>query len=208
MLDAGTVRLVAGILLVLVFGGAAVLVRSVLGPRGRVVASRAPMRGSEAAWIATTVSAHAWILGVLVLPGWFYASPGVPDFPEASSVQLLGLGLWFLGMGLAGWAVRTLGRSMTVTIQVEEGQRLVQEGPYARVRHPIYTANVTAALGLALLFLSPSLMVLVVVIAGLAAYRGRLEDEFLCSPQAFGEKYAAYAGQTGRLLPRFRRSGP
>jgi len=208
MLDVGTVRVVAGTLLVLVFVGAAFLGRSVLGPRTRVVASRAPVRGSEAAWIATTLAAHAWILGALVLPAWFYAWPGVPDFPEASAVQILGLGLWFLGMGLAGWAVRTLGRFMTVTIQVAEGQRLVREGPYARVRHPIYTGNVAAALGLALLFLNPVLLALVLVIAALASYRGRLEDAFLGSPQAFGERYTEYARETGRFLPRFRRSGP
>ena len=208
MLDVGTVRLVAGLLLVLMVAGAAALGRSVLGPRGKVVASRAPVRGSEAAWLATTLLAHAWTLGVLIFPAWFYAVPGVPVVLESSAVQVLGLSLWFVGMGLAGWAARALGRSMTVEIQVAEGQRLVQEGPYAWIRHPIYTANVTAAVGLALLYLSPPLLGLVVVIGALATYRGRLEDEFLRSPRAFGDAYTAYAERTGRFLPRLRRSGP
>ncbi len=208
MLDAGTIRIVAGGLLFLIVVGGVVLSRSLLGPRGKVVASRAPRRGYEAAWLATTLVAHAWTLGVVLLPAWAYAFPLVPDFPESSAVQFLGLVLWFLGMGLAGWAVRTLGRFTTVEIQVAEGQRLVEEGPYARIRHPIYTANAIAVLGLALLFLSPVLLVLEVVIAILAMYRGRLEDEFLQSPQAFGEAYTAYARRTGRFLPRLRGSGP
>ncbi len=208
MLDVVAVRVLATGLLVLIVVGGAAVTRSLLGPRGKVVASRAPIRGSEAVWLATTLTAHAWTLGVVLLPAWTYAFPGVPDFPESSAAQLLGLGLWFLGMGLAGWAVRALGRFTTVEIQVAEGQRLVQEGPYARIRHPIYTANVTAVLGLSLLFLSPPLLVLGVVIAVLASYRGRLEDEFLRSPQAFGEAYTAYARRTGRFLPRLRGSGP
>ncbi len=208
MLDPGTVRAVALAFLVLAAAGVAVLGRGVRGPRTKVVATRAPIRGSEAAWLATTLVAQAWTLGVLLLPSWFYGWPAMGDFPEATAVQVLGLVLWVLGMGLAGWAVRVLGRFMTVTIQVTEGQHLVQEGPYAWVRHPIYSANVTAAVGLALLFLSPPLLGVALLLAALAAYRGRLEDEFLRSPEAFGERYAAYSARTGRFFPRLRRSGP
>lgn len=208
MLDAGTVRVIAGGLLILIVAGGAVLSRSLLGPRGRVLASRAPIRGSEAAWLAATMLAHAWTIGVVLLPGLAYAVPGVPDVPESSAVQILGLGLWFVGMGLAAWALRTLGRFATVEIQVVEGQRLVQDGPYARIRHPIYTANVMAVFGLAFLYLSPPLLAIAAFIALLAFYRGRLEDEFLQSPQAFGETYTGYARRTGRFLPRLRGSSP
>lgn len=208
MLDVGTIRVTAGIFLVLALVGVAALGRSVVGPRRRVLASRHPARGSEAAWLATTLAVQAWTLGVVVLPSGFYAWPGVGDFPESSALQVLGVVLWLLGMGLAGWAARALGRSMTVSIQVAEGQRLVQEGPYAWVRHPIYSANVTASLGLALLFLSPPLLALALVLAAMAAYRGRLEDDFLRTPEAFGAAYEAYARRTGRFLPRFRRSAP
>ncbi len=208
MLDVGTVQVIAGGLLILIVVGGLALSRSLLGPRSKVLASRAPARGSETAWLAATMVAHAWTIGVLLLPALTYAVPGVPDVPGSSAVQVLGLGLWFAGMGLAGWALRTLGRFTTFEIQVVEGQRLVQEGPYARIRHPIYTANVMAVLGLALLYLSPPLLSVGAFIAVLAVYRGRLEDEFLRSPQAFGEAYTAYARRTGRFLPRLRGSGP
>ncbi len=208
MLDPGSVQVVAAVLLVLTATGVAVLGRSVRGPRSAVVAARAPVRGSEAVWLASTLAAQAWPLGIVLFPSWFYAWPGLGGVPEATALQLLGLVLWVLGMGLAAWAARILGRFMTVTIQVTDGQPLVQDGPYAWVRHPIYSANVTAALGLALLFLSPPLLAIALVIASLAAYRGRLEDEFLRSPQAFGDRYAAYSERTGRFLPRLRRAGP
>ena len=205
MLDDATIQILAGGLVVLALAGAAVLGRSVLGPRGRVVASRTVRRGSEAAWLGTTALAQGWILGVAVLPAWFYAQPSFGELPAASILQGLGLVLWLAGMGIAGWSARVLGRSLTVSLQVTEGQRLVEEGPYARVRHPIYTANVAAALGLSLLFLSPPLLVLTAALAVLAVYRGQLEDAFLRSPEAFGARYDAYLARTGRFFPRIRR---
>ncbi len=208
MLDVGTIRVVAGGFLALTVAGVALLARSVSRPAGKVVASRRPARGSEAVWLGATLLAQGWTLGVLLLPTDFYDWPHVGAFPDASLVQLLGPVLWLLGMGLAGWATQTLGRFMTVSIQVTEGHRLVQEGPYAWIRHPIYTGNVLAAVGLALLYLSPPLAALALVILGLAAYRGRIEDEFLRSPEAFGGRYEAYAARTGRFLPRFRKAGP
>ncbi len=208
MLDDGTVRIIAAALLALSAVGIAVLGRSVSRPRGVVRASRSPARGTEALWLGATVLAQAWTLGVLVLPTWFYDWPGIGTLPGSTDLQLLGPLLWLLGMGLAAWATRTLGRFMTVSIQVTEGQTLVQQGPYAWIRHPIYTGNVAAAVGLAVLYLSPPLFVLAAVLGALASYRGRLEDAFLRSPQAFGERYEVYAQRTGRFLPRLRRSAP
>lgn len=152
------------------------------------------------------VLVQGWALGVLVLPTWFYAWPGLGNFPDSTDVQILGPLLWLAGMGLIAWATRTLGPFRVVAIQVTKGHRLVQEGPYAWIRHPIYTGNAAAALGLSLLYLSPPLLALAVLLTILAAYRGRLEDEFLRSPEAFGAEYEAYSTRTGRFLPRLRRT--
>lgn len=208
MLDVGTVRVIGLVLLVLAVVGIATLARAVSRPRGRVLASREPARGSEATWLGAIVLVQGWTLGVLLLPAWFYTWPSPGNFPDATDVQLVGPALWLVGMGLVAWGTRTLGRYMTVAIQVTEGHQLVQEGPYARIRHPIYTGNACAALGLALLYLSPPLIALALVVVGLAMYRGQLEDEFLRSPEAFGERYDAYVARTGRFLPRLRRSRP
>lgn len=208
MLDPGTVRIVAAALVAVAAAGVVAIRPSVLGPRGRVVASRTVGRAWEAAWLAATMVAQAWTLGVILLPTWFYAWPAAGNFPGSTDLQVLGLAGWLAGMALAGWGVRTLGRATTVGVQVTEGQPLVQTGPYARMRHPIYTANVSAAAGLAILYLSLPLGAVVLLLAALASRRGRLEDEFLRSPQAFGDAYIAYARRTGRFLPRWRRSGP
>ena len=85
---------------------------------------------------------------------------------------------------------------MTPVIQVQEGHQLLQTGPFRYIRHPVYTAIVTGALGQTLLFLSPPLAFLTVLLACLAMYRARLEEALLSSPQAFG---AAYASKNDRI---------
>ncbi len=104
-------------------------------------------------------------------------------------------------------AVRALGRHMTPAIQVQEGHQLVQEGPYRYIRHPVYTAIVTGATGLSLLYLSPILALITILLVGLATYRARIEEELLGSSEGFGPAYSAYVARTGRFLPRTR-SGP
>ncbi len=206
MLDDRTVQIVGGLLFLAPIAGAAVLGRSALGPRGRIVAARHPARGTEVLWLGTIGVAQLWTLGVALMPAWFYAWPSVGDFADSATVQALGVLLWFLAGGLAVWSFRTLGRFMTVSIRIVEGHRLVQEGPYARIRHPTYTAIVTLVVGLGLVFLSPPLWALALLLALLARYRAGLEEELLRSPQGFGPAYEAYMARTGRFLPRVRRA--
>ncbi|HII39937.1 MAG TPA: isoprenylcysteine carboxylmethyltransferase family protein [Thermoplasmata archaeon] len=207
MLDAGTVRIVGGLLFLAPFAAAAMYGRSVLAPRGATVAARDPARGTEALWLGTIGVAQLWTLGVVLMPQAFYAWPLFGDFPGSAGIQMLGLLVWFLAGGLAVWSFRTLGRFMTVSIRVMEGHRLVQEGPYAWIRHPTYTAVVALVVGLALVFLSLPLILLALLLAVLARYRAGLEEDLLRSPQGFGAAYEAYMARTGRFLPRLRRSG-
>lgn len=111
------------------------------------------------------------------------------------------------GGGLGLWAVRTMGRQMTISIRLLEGHRLVQEGPYSVIRHPTYTAVLLFTLGLGLAFLDVPILLLWVLVVLLARYRARLEEDFLRSPEAFGEAYTSYTARTGRFLPKVRRSG-
>ncbi len=211
MLDLTVARITAGLVFIAAVLGLALVGRSVISDRSRaprVLAAREPARFTEPAWLGLTLVVQLWSLGVILLPAWFYGWPSGGDLPYGAFVQGVGLGLWFLGGGLALWAGRTLGRFMTPAIQISEGQPLVQGGPYARMRHPTYTANMMVAFGLGLAFLSPPLLAVAVVLAALARYRAGLEETLLRSPEAFGAAYEAYMARTGRFLPRGRGPGP
>lgn len=208
MLDPGTVQLLGAFLFLAPAAGAALFGRSVLGPRGAARAERSPARGTEALWLGAIGVAQLWTLGAALVPTWFYTDPALGGFPDSTYVQILGLLLWFAAGGLALWSFRALGRFMTVSIRVSEGHRLVQEGPYAWIRHPTYTAVVALVVGLGLVFLDPVLWALAILLVFLARYRAGLEEDLLRSPEGFGPAYDAYMARTGRFLPRWRREAP
>jgi len=173
--------------------------------RSRVVAKKDPRRWAEATWLAATAVAVFWPLGTFVAPAFAYHWPAIPDFPGSWALQLAGFGVAAIGGVLFVFSTRALGRFLTPAIQVREDHRLVQEGPYRYIRHPVYTAILLSAGGLSVLLLSPVLAVDTVVLIGLAIYRALLEEALLRSPEAFGDEYTAYIARTGRFLPRVRR---
>ncbi len=209
MLGSLIVQILAGVTLVTLLGGFLLGHALEHPPRrvARVVTKRNPARWTEVVWVGGALIVTFWSTGVLLVPAYAYHWPASPDFLGSAVVQLLGFAAAIAGGLLFFAAVRTLGRHMTPAIQVQEGHRLVQEGPYRYIRHPAYTAIVTGAAGLSALYLSPLLVLITVLLAGTAAHRAHLEEDLLGSPEAFGETYRAYVARTGRFLPRIRR-GP
>ncbi len=106
-----------------------------------------------------------------------------------------------LGFGLAWWARLHLGRDWSWEVRRKEGHRLVDTGPYAVVRHPIYTGLLLAALATAVLEATwPSWAGFVMFALGLWL-KASLEERFL-SRELGAETYARYVARTGKLLPR------
>ncbi len=63
----------------------------------------------------------------------------------------LGLGMMTGGIVFRVWAIQTLGRFFTATVQTTDEQVLLQSGPYAWLRHPSYLGAYIAILGCAVL---------------------------------------------------------
>ena len=110
-----------------------------------------------------------------------------------------------VAVGGAGWllfavAKLTLGQSFTPCYASAVPAVLKVKGPYAWVRHPIYTANL--ALLLAAVLMSGSALVLIMMSALFAVYwsAARLEEDAL---SAKFPAYKAYMANTGRFLPSF-----
>jgi protein-S-isoprenylcysteine O-methyltransferase Ste14 len=118
-----------------------------------------------------------------------------PRHDLSIGLNLLSAGLIFFGHVLAVYALAWLGRSFSI---MAEARRLVTEGPYALVRHPLYAAEVIAAIGLFLQYASPWTALLMAVSLGFQLQRMRNEEGILGTtfPQ-----YAAYAARTARLIP-------
>ncbi len=114
-----------------------------------------------------------------------------------------GVALCVLGFGLAINARWHLGRNWGMPMSRKERPELVTSGPYAFIRHPIYTGLILAMLGSALGVNVFWALVLVPVGAYFILSARREEAVML---QLFPDQYAAYMARTGMFLPSpFRR---
>ena len=121
--------------------------------------------------------------------------PGPAWLPVA-----IGLVVAWLGIALRAWAVRVLGEFFTVDVTVATGQRVVDYGPYARLRHPSYTGMLMAILGLAIALDTWAGLAAAFVLP-LAAVVVRIHHEEGMLRRELGTPYDAYASRTDRLVP-------
>jgi protein-S-isoprenylcysteine O-methyltransferase Ste14 len=124
------------------------------------------------------------------------------SFPggKTFTVFFSGLGIMLLGFGLRLWAIRTLGKFFRTTLQVDQGQQVVNRGPYRLVRHPSYAGAllICAGLGIALqnwLSLASAVLLPLMVYV----YRIGAEEKMLID--ALGQEYLRYREHTKKLIP-------
>jgi len=145
LIPAGDVRWPMAWAFVIVFSGFAltallVLSASLLRERSRLVAQGE--RGDIVLAIAFALLLYPGTLIACGLDRRFGASPALPLW-----VQIPALALFVAGYGFSLWAMRVNPFFATVVrIQSERGHRVVDEGPYAWVRHPGYAGAVAAHL--------------------------------------------------------------
>jgi protein-S-isoprenylcysteine O-methyltransferase Ste14 len=150
-------------------------------------------------------------LVVIFLIAAILRSPSLREFlaetqRSASHSDILGwtgVLLCLLGFGLAISARWYLGRNWGMPMSRKEQPELVTSGPYAHLRHPIYTGLILAMLGSAI-GVNVFWAVLLVPVSAYFIYSARREETVML--QLFPEQYAAYMARTGMLAPRlFRR---
>jgi protein-S-isoprenylcysteine O-methyltransferase Ste14 len=92
------------------------------------------------------------ILGVLCFaaPRLMPRALAARFLPPGPLFPILGTALLALGLGLAVWARRHLGRNWSMHVVVKEGHTLIRTGPYRHVRHPIYSGILLGMLGMAI----------------------------------------------------------
>ena len=97
------------------------------------------------------------------------------------------------------WARVHLGRNWSGIVTVKEGHELITGGPYAIVRHPIYTGLLLAFIGSALARGEwRGVLAVAVVLAALWRKLG-LEERWM--REQFGSAYQAYSQRVAALVP-------
>ncbi len=117
-------------------------------------------------------------------------------------IRVLGIAFSVISIIYLYWAGKVLAEHFSYTLEVQEEQKLVTEGPYRRVRHPIYTG--TLAFLIFQFAISDNVLFLILVFSLLPYLVIRVKKEEEMMLENFGDQYAAYMERTGRFLPRIR----
>ena len=120
--------------------------------------------------------------------------------PQTQTIQAISIVLVACGVAIAIWARRHIGEYWSSRVALKEDHQLVQSGPYARVRHPIYSGMLLAMIGTGL-FVGEWRAVIGVLLVFSAHWQKARREERLLANQ-FGTAYQEYCGRTGSLIPR------
>jgi len=117
-------------------------------------------------------------------------------------IEVLAVTLTALGIAFAIWARFYIGQNWSSAVTIKVGHQLIRTGPYAWVRHPIYSGLLLAMIG-TVLALRELRGLLAFVLLWLGFWiKLRMEEEFM--RKTFGEEYAEYSRSTGPLIPKLR----
>jgi protein-S-isoprenylcysteine O-methyltransferase Ste14 len=155
--------------------------------------SRMPPR-STAHGLAPRVAA---ILGTFVLVALGFLPSG--DVPLA--MRIIATALILIGTIGSIYCLAVLGRSFSI---VAQARKLVTNGPYSIVRHPLYLAEGVTTIGIIIMHWSGAAVALGIVQIALQFWRMSFEEQVL--RDAFPE-YEEYADRVGMIIPtRWRRA--
>ena len=148
--------------------------------------------------------------GFLLLWGWVARASQAYDsrLPFTVSPGMAPLGWLLIAAGalvllpsLASFVVRGRGTPGPF----DPPRRLVPSGPYRFVRNPLYLGAALLLAGYGLRKLSPSILILDVILLGVAHLFVVLVEEPGLESR-FGEEYRRYREEVPRWIPRFRRT--
>ena len=119
--------------------------------------------------------------------------------PAADWQFWVGAALTAAGLLFAVWARVHLGRNWSGTVTIKEGHELITSGPYALVRHPIYTGLLLAFIGSALARGELRGILAVALVFWSFWRKLRIEERWM--REQFGEAYEAYSRRVSALVP-------
>lgn len=182
---------------VVILGGLTFIVFAQLAQR-RAIARRGPsVRVAEG--LAQLVPYFFWVPYVVVA-----ARPG-PVIPLPDELRVAGLVISVAGIAFSLYSIVSLGRHYDLVLELHQGHELVRAGPFAWVRHPVYTGLLLHFVG-ACLATGNLLLIAGTLVVTLPAFvvRARAEERLL--RERFGAEYDRYAREVPMLVPGARSS--
>jgi len=165
---------------------------------------RLPIRSNRNTRLDTSLFLAVGVFGFLMpllyvfTPLFSFADYSIPRWVGGTGVAMLALGNWVL------WkSHKDLGGNWSPTLDIRQDHKLVTQGIYQRIRHPMYLSL--------WLLVTAQAMILPNYVAGFAGllpfgilYFQRVAREERMMVEEFGGEYERYLAKTGRLFPKLR----
>lgn len=136
------------------------------------------------------------LLSVSNLPSAFLYRPFLRQGPLPF---FAGAALTIAGLLFTVWAREHLGKNWSRSVTVRQNHELITSGPYAFVRHPIYTGILTGFLGSAIAEGQMRALIALAMVSAVLWFKLRLEERWM--RDTFGDSYAAYSRRVAALVP-------
>jgi protein-S-isoprenylcysteine O-methyltransferase Ste14 len=119
--------------------------------------------------------------------------------PNALWAFWIGAVVTLAGLLFAVWAREHLGANWSRSVTIKQNHELIVSGPYALVRHPIYTGILTGFIGSAIALAQVRGFIAFVLVFLALWYKLRMEEQWMRAQ--FGETYATYSKRVAALIP-------
>jgi protein-S-isoprenylcysteine O-methyltransferase Ste14 len=121
-------------------------------------------------------------------------------FPLPAWLRWAGFTLGVIAVIFWGWTQIHLDTQWSAQLQLTKNHHLVTTGPYAYVRHPLYSGMIGWSVSASLL--TANWIFVAVCMLSIAGLVWRVPKEELMMMEAFGDEYKAYMQRTGRFFPK------
>lgn len=200
MVPTGSLDYPAGWIMIAIFaasGGAMILWLSKSSPALLRERMASPLQREQKPWDRVWLGLFMLAFcGWLALMGWDAARTGFHAVP----LWLQVVGVVFIAInGYGTWLTFRVNAYAAPVVKIQQGQRPIDTGPYAVVRHPMYASAVFLFLGIPLLLGSWLGLALALALIVAIAWRATREEQAL---RAELKGYTAYAARVRyRLIP-------
>lgn len=139
------------------------------------------------AFLAMYLSGATWIGGFSIpLPAW---------------LRWVGFALGIASVTFWTWTQIHLDTQWSAQLQLKKSHHLVTTGPYAYLRHPLYSSMIGWAASVSLL--TANWIFIAICALSIVGVWVRFPKEEQMMTEAFGDEYKAYMQRTGRFFPKF-----
>ena len=159
--------------------------------------SSKPVAESQS-WSGRLARVPVWLGYILLVAAWAHPF-GLRVIPNTVTAEYSGVAICAAGLFAAIWSRKTLGSDWSRDVELKQGHKLVERGPYRFVRHPIYTSHLLMGLGTAVA--AGLLVAFVGLLLFFIGFWIKLRQEENLLLNHFPNEYPAYKARVKALLP-------